>query len=492
MDAGPVAGYAWPQSVLPGGRFDLHLSSDAGPVDVEIARVGSAREVAWHREGLEVGFHPYPEGFTENGCGWPVATTVEVGNWRSGYYEIVLSDAAGTAVGVAFVVVRAPAEQAGRILLELSTNTWNAYNDVCNARSLYTGARIVSYQRPMAPGYLRKPPGIGWRVTAVAPPDPLRALHRGYKLVHHLSDWCGSAGWPSWEHPFVVWAESHGYQFDYCVNADLEDPDLLRPYALMLSVGHDEYWSAPMRDSVESFIAGGGNAAFLSGNTSCWQVRIEGDGRQMIGYKDALERDPCFGTDRQAEVTTLWSDHIVGRPENQMTGVSFSRGGYHRIGRKSADGAGGYTVHRPGHWLFEGTGLEYGDVLGADSVVVGYECDGCEMTLVDGLPVPTGTDGTPEDFEILATAPAAPFDRRTAVRPVPDGMLSEAEQIALRVLGSSDADSCRKLAAGHAVLGTYTHGGTVVTSGCTEWAHGLDGRSPRVEQMTHNILRRLG
>jgi hypothetical protein len=492
VDAGPVAGYAWPQSVLPGESFGLHLSSSVGPVDVEIARVGRDREVVCEIEGVEAGDLSYPERFTENGCDWPASVTVPVGDWRTGYYEIVLSDATGTAVNVAFVVVRARPERAGRILLELSTNTWNAYNDVHNARNLYTGARTVSFRRPMAPGYLRKPAGLGRRVTAVVAPDPLRTLHRGYKAVHHLSDWAGSAGWPSWEHPFVIWAETQGYELDYCVNADLEDPELLGRYALMLSIGHDEYWSGPMRNSVEAYIAGGGNVAFLSGNTSFWQVRIEDGGARMIGFKDGLERDPCFGTDRQHEVTTMWSDHILGRPENTMTGVTFSRGGYHRIGMKSADGAGGYTVHRPHHWLFEHTGLEYGDVLGADSVIVGYECDGCDMALEDGLPVPTGQDGTPAGFEILATAPAAPFDRRTAVRPLPDGLLSEAEYVALRVLGSSDADTCRRLAHGHAVLGTYTRGGTVVTSGCTEWVHGLDGASPRVEQITHNILRRLG
>ena len=47
-------------------------------------------------------------------------------------------------------------------------------------------------------------------------------------------------------------------------NADLEDhPDLLPAgsdpgesgYRLLLSVGHDEYWSGPMRDTVEAFVA---------------------------------------------------------------------------------------------------------------------------------------------------------------------------------------------------------------------------------------------
>ena len=44
------------------------------------------------------------------------------------------------------------------------------------------------------------------------------------------------------------------------------------------------------------------------------------------------------------------------------------------------------------------------------------------------------------------------------------------------------------------VLGTYTSpaGGVVVTSGSTDWAHGLAGRDPQVEQITRNVLDRLG
>jgi hypothetical protein len=46
---------------------------------------------------------------------------------------------------------------------------------------------------------------------------------------------------------------------------------------------------------------------------------------------------------------------------------------------------------------------------------------------------------------------------------------------------------------GHAVLGSYTSpaGGTVVTSGSTDWAHGLAGRDPQIEQITRNVLDRL-
>jgi hypothetical protein len=281
-----------------------------------------------------------------------------------------------------------------------------------------------------------------------------------------------------------------------CTNAALEKRhELLDGASLYLSVGHDEYWSLGMRDTVESFIASGGNAAFFSGNTSLWQVRIEGDDRDvMVGYKGFFKKDPLMITDREAEVTTLWSDVVVGRPENSMTGVSFTRGGYHRIGRNVTAGLGGYTVHRDGHWIFEGTGLGYGDVLGAGATVVGYECDGCVFTYRDGLPYPTGEDGTPSTFEILGTCPTQHFTRETAPRPPKPDEPSELEYIASRVFGTREPEAMERLRHGHAVLGTYTNaaGATVITSGSTDWAHGLAERDPQIEQITRNVLTKLG
>ncbi len=213
-----------------------------------------------------------------------------------------------------------------------------------------------------------------------------------------------------------------------------------------------------MRDTVEAFIARGGNAAFFSGNTSLWQVRLEGDDHDvMVGYKGFFKDDPLMGTDREAEVTTFWSDVVVARPENHMTGVSFTRGGYHRIGRNVTNGLGGYTVHRPGHWIFEGTGLGYGDVLGAGATVVGYECDGCVFTYRDGLPYPTGEDGTPSTFEILGTCPTQHFTRETAPRPPKPDEPSELEYIASRIFGTREPEAMERIRHGHAVLGAYTN-----------------------------------
>ena len=502
-----VTGYCWPQSATSGQTVSVHLSSSGGrPVAIEVARVGGARTVVHRSEGVEAGDHPTPLDADRNGCGWPAALTLEIEpTWSSGYYEVVLEidvDGKPRRDHAFFVVRPEPGRPTAPVLLALSTNTWHAYNDF-GGRNLYTGGTSVSLQRPMSRGYLHKPPGAGRRVTTTHPPDPQMATHVGYLRLNHLSPYAGSAGWPDWELPFIEWAEREGYALDVVTNADLEDhPDLLGErdggYGLFLSVGHDEYWSGPMRDTVESFIARGGNAAFFSGNTSFWQVRLEertpeGPAAVMVGYKGRLKDDPCYGTDRVGELTSIWSDHLIGRPENLMTGVSFARGGYHRIGKRVTSGAGGYTIHRADHWLFAGTGVGYGDLLGADATIVGYECDGCDFTYRDGLPYPTGVDGTPSTFEILGTAPAAHFTRTTATRPPRDDEPSEVEFIASRLFDTRDPEAVARIEHGHAVLGTYTSpgGGTVVTSGSTDWAHGLAARDPQVEQITRNVLDRL-
>ena len=497
-----VTGYCWPQSVAPGQSVALHLSSAGDrPVGVEIVRVGAGRTSMWHGE-VPTEFHDLPADAATNGCNWPAATTIPVGeDWESGYYEVTLTiDVNGrTRRDHAFFVVRPAERSTNRILLQLATNTWHAYNDV-GGTNLYLGATQSSLLRPMTRGLLEKPPGAGRRVVSTSDPDPDMAAYNGYLLMNRLSFWVGFAGWPNWELPFLAWAEKEGYGIDVVSNADLEEhPEIVGRYDLLLSVGHDEYWSAPMRDTVEDYIAGGGNVAFLSGNTAFWQVRLEdrdenGPATTMVGYKAQLKKDPVYGTERQAELTSMWSDHLVERPENHMTGVSFSRGGYHRIGKRVTNGAGGYTVHRADHWLFDHTGIGYGDVLGADATVVGYECDGCDFTYVDGLPHPTDSDGTPTDFTILATAPAAHFTRTTSMAGVPTDQPSELEFIASRLFGERDDESTARIANGHAVFGTYTSpgGGTVVTSGSTEWAHGLAEHDPQIEQITRNLLDRLG
>jgi hypothetical protein len=415
--------------------------------------------------------------------GWEPLSIPTGGGWSSGMYLVRLRRSSRPVADpiTAWFVVRAARPSASGCLLVLATNTWNAYN-AHGGPNLYTGATTLSFERPLAPGLLAKPSGHGERLV-----DGGRAYSE-FTTAHALDMWHGMAGWAGRERRFAAWAARAGIELDYATNADVEQrPALLDGYSLYLSVGHDEYWSWGMRDAVEGFVAAGGNAAFLSGNTCYWQVRLEGSA--LVCYKHRFAEDPLYGTADQHLTTTMWSDPIVGRPETLMTGVSFTRGGYHRIAHSARRGSGGYEVHRPDHWLLDGTDMRRGDLLGTSSTVVGYECDGCDLALRDGLPVVTGEGGTPPDFEVVATAPATPFDRHTTPLPLAPGGAYELEFHAQRLLGDDSRANLERLRHGHAVLGAYQRGGTVVTAGTTEWAYGLD--DPAVDRITQNIVNRL-
>ena len=468
-------GYCRPQSVRAGETVEVHVSADR-PVDVEVVRDGAAPEAVFRAAAVDADVRE-PR---ETGCGWPISLTITTGDtWRSGLYLVRLHRAGEPEADppTAWFVVRAPQPASG-CLFVLATNTWNAYNDV-GGRNYYTGATVLSYERPLPFGMLAKPSGHGERLV-----DGGR-IYMEYAAAHGLSTWHGMAGWAGQERRFACWAERSGIELDYATNFDVHaDPSLLEGHRLFLSVGHDEYWSWPMRDHVERFISDGGNAAFLSGNTCYWQIRYEGS--QMACFKHRFEEDPVYGTEDAHLTTTMWADPLVGRPEAQLTGVSFTRGGYHRIHRSVRAGTGGYEVHRPAHPLFAGTRLERGDQLGASFTAVGYECDGCDLVLRDGLPVAAGEGGTPAGFEVLATAPATPFDKHTTPLPLAPGADHELEFHARRLLGDDSPENCDRLRNGHAVLGTYTRGGTVVTTGSTEWAYALD--DPVIDRITRNII----
>jgi hypothetical protein len=333
---------------------------------------------------------------------------------------------------VYFVVRSAHPGRDTKILLQLATNTYNAYNN-------WGGFSLYAYNG--------------------------RGKNQGSRVSFHRP---GGSLFSRWEQQFVAWAERSGYVLDFAVNSDLEfRPELLQSYKLVLSVGHDEYWSAPMRDHLEAFIGRGGNVAFFSGNSVCWQVRSEDNGQALVCWKQNYHQDPVYATGQYATLTSLWSHHLIKRPENTMTGVGFLWGGYRKSHGQFMDEPAEFTVHRPEHWVFAGTDLKRGATFGGQDTIVGYECDGCELTWRDGLPYPTGNDGTPKNLTVLSTCP---------VRWHPN----DAEWY----------EKWEKGRTGNAVMGLYERGGTVFTAGTTDWSHGL-GKDATVDRITRNILDRL-
>ena len=244
--------YCWPRSADPGQVVGLHVSTDAAGFDGHrhARRRRAARGLA--RRRAPPSHHATPADASANGCGWPVALEIPVGDWPSGYYAVTLT--AGDERAEAFLVVRAGSRERAPILLVLSTSTYDAYND-WGGPSLYTGGTQVSMRRPMAPGFLTKPEPHRRKMQ----PHPDREALWFFEWAEPLglSVWSGGAGWWNWERPFLHWAERNGYRVDVAISTDLEtEPGLLDGYRSFVCVGHDEYWSWGMREALDAHTGG--------------------------------------------------------------------------------------------------------------------------------------------------------------------------------------------------------------------------------------------
>jgi hypothetical protein len=444
---------AYPEraTVLPGQTLTLHVSDEDKPDDATVFRVRFFRQ----GDGLTLidtsGWLPLTsaaEGSADVDWGWPAYGFAIPGNWSSGAYVAMLEEGdanhavlsspdASTAWGVdskaLFVVASATPGSDASILYKLSIATYQAYN-FTGWGSLYQGSAWVTTLRP----------GGGTGGLTSFTPD-IEPNNPGDVDVYDLSS--PRSGFAHWDAPFIGWLERNGYAVDYCTDWDVDaagaDTDLLSKYCLLLSVGHDEYWSDSMRENVESFIAAGGNVAFFSGNTCWWHIALDQS-------RTKFSR------------TGYWHDPPASRPENSLTGVSYRGAGGHWDGARSDVP---YTVQYHDHWVFDGTGLNDGDLVGAGQHLVGYEADGAAFTTVQGIAQPTGADGTPLDFTILG----------------------------LGALGGDWQD--RETGQATATMGVRTAaagGGVVFTAATVDWARVLGGGADaRVERITKNVLDRL-
>ncbi|MBI1197984.1 MAG: DUF4350 domain-containing protein [Phenylobacterium sp.] len=509
-----LACYTDSLSVRPGETFSLRASGDCGEAELEVARIGAERRPVLSR-ALAIGDHPTPERPDRDGCGWPVAAEIAVGDdWPSGYYDIRLR-APGGEEAHHFVCVKPPRTGAtARAALVLATNTYHAYNywgganAYCDVGALMSGRQklpeamagaigVLSTRRPFPP-MIAAPPADIPRLVNMRPRgfgERPFAGDRDWSRAHRMSPYDGSAGFlHKWEHAFVRWAEAEGLALDLFTDRDLEtEPGLLDAYACLILVGHSEYWTAGQRDAIEAFVDGGGRLAIFSGNTAFWKVRFEDDGATFVCHKwKGFEADPTAGADPAAG-THLWSHPAFDRPEAEITGLSFLFGGYHRLGACAARGQGGYTVYDETHWALEGSDLYYGDLIAPDVPLLGYENDGCRLRFrPDGRLAAEPLLGVPADLEIIAIAPCA-FGEATVEGYPPLIPPERLDVIAGDVFGQQGPEAEDRVLRGHAVMASFRRGaGEVFNGGTTEWAHALAAGDPFVERITRNVLRRFG
>ena len=216
----------------------------------------------------------------------------------------------------------------------------------------------------------------------------------------------------------------------------------------------------------------------------------------MICHKyTAHETDPVLAQGQPEAMTGMWADPLVGQPEWSFLGGGSAFGLYHRFGRATARGVGGFVVYRDDHWLVEGTGLRYGDVLGAKHGVVGYETVGCPLTFDEfQLPIAVDRADLAADIEIVAFTPSS----NLGIGEYPKSIAALSDQgdlefLAERIHGDTSESSLARVRHGNAVMLTCRpfgpDAGEVVTIGTTDWVFGL-ADDPAVARVTANVLDR--
>ncbi len=418
----PIEGYADRVSVEPGGTIGFYVSSTAPLYALNISRMGwydgEGGRVLHSADALPGTVQPVPPPEPETGliaAHWELSYSLRIPeDWPSGVYLVrLLATNADRDFGYIVFVVRDDA-QAADFVYKVAVNTYQAYNN-WGGKSLYGHQSVgepaskVSFDRPYA-------------------------------------QWHGAGRFFEWDFPMIRWLEREGYNVTYVTDVDAHAGNTYqagRP--VLLSVGHDEYWSKEMRDGWEAARDAGHALAFFSGNVMYWQVRFEPSAhgaanRVLVCYKYAA-RDPLLGQDN-SRVTVQWRSEVVGRPENALVGVMSEAGQTVAYGQEYP-----YVVKAADHWVFEGTGAQRGE---AWSRIIGYEWD----RVIDN-------GRTPRDLVILTESPVVAMDGRATVA--------------------------------HSVY--YRQGGMVFAAGTIDWAWALDDVrwpdrvDPRIQRTTANILR---
>lgn len=368
-----INGYTSQVSIVPGESLDIHVST----TPVERYRIAVHR-LGWYdgAGGRRMASLPGPESDTEgisqpitepdsdtgiNDAGWEVTDTLDIpDDWPSGLYVVEFILTTGDCSGQSRwypLIVRPKTHGETDILVQVMSSTWQAYNHWPGAesggKSLYgfnsdgDAANVVSYNRPLQ--------------------NPL--------LPH------GEDGGPMavyyWEAPLIRYLEREGYTPAFFADQDTDrEPEALQQYNVVMSSGHDEYWSGQQRDAFENARDAGVNLAFMGSNTAYWQVRFQDDGRTMEGYKEtAAEEDPV---DDPSEKTDRFRDLYPPRPECELLGVMYDP----PIVSANSETFLPYTVTEEAldHPWMDETGFEAGDQL---PQLVGYELDhivpGCDV-----------------------------------------------------------------------------------------------------------------
>jgi putative cell wall-binding protein len=346
-----LQGYASKTSAFPGETINFYIHSTS-PYNIEIFRMGyyggEGANLVSTLKNLPANKQSFVADPGTMKANWKTTKSIEVNEtWKSGVYLAKLSNKDEKASYITFVVKdRQPQADIGVLI---STNTYQAYNN-WGGKSLY-----------------------GYNST-----NKKEAVNLSFDRPYNNGR--GSGEFFAYEYNMIRWMEKKGYKTTYFTDTDVDNGLLSTLNTKMLLIpGHDEYWTKAMRDSIQNETASRMNLAVLNANVAYWQVRLHENDRLMAGYKYRANEDP-YVKSNPLEVTTRFRDAPVNRPEYEVLGLM-----YQGIPEQKQQPL---VISNPSHWIYEGTGLKYGDKIPG---VVGGEID--------------RYDGQMPGVEVLAASP---------------------------------------------------------------------------------------
>jgi N,N-dimethylformamidase len=284
----------------------------------------------------------------------------------------------------------------------------------------------------------------------------------------------------------VNWLADRGIEADFITDHDLEAEGvgLLRPYAVVLSGSHPEYWTSNMLDGLDAYLGDGGRFMYLGGNGLFGVASFD----PHKPYKVEVRR---WGAPWPFEVQPGERHHSTtgegggtwrnrGRPPNERVGVGTSAAGFDRaVPYKRMPGSFDPRVR----FIFEGIGDD--ELIGDHPSIqtkwgaAGYEIDRFEPEL-----------GSPATTILLASS----VGFSDAYKPMVDDVLW---YIPGREGKHPDDPQVEgephRFVRSDMVYLEYPNGGAVFSVGSIAWLGSIsyNGGDNTVSRVTENVVRRF-
>ncbi len=345
---GTIAGFADTTYAAVGDTVTLYVTTDASTFQVVAYRMGyyggdGARQV-WESASLPGQVQPacpVTPGINMVSCdNWTPSLTMKVtSQFFPGDYLLKLVGNGGQESYV-LLTIWDPDSHATYLIMarSLTEQGWNSYGGY----SFYQG------EGPCTLGQTGSyPPCNRARVVS---------FDRPYNTGNGATDFLGG------EYPLVYFAEEHGLDVTYCTDITVNDyPDILLNHKAVLSLGHDETWTTPERQGVQTALSKGVNVAFFGAAAIVRHARLQasslGPDREEVDYRDSSE-DPLNGKGDPLDVTgNTWSSPPTNWPSSSLVGEIYS--GYLDPGAPNA----AFVVYQANAWIFKGTGLSDGSSI---------------------------------------------------------------------------------------------------------------------------------